>query len=59
MTIAYHVPRNHALAAVEPQRAEAAGRWARYHREWTRWNHMRTAAALAAAVLFTLALQMG
>ena len=59
LTIAYHVPRNNALAAVEPQAAEAAGRWTRYVAEWTRWNHLRAAAALAAAVSFTLALRIG
>ena len=59
LTITYHVPRNNALAALQPQRAEAAGRWARYVAEWTRWNHLRAAASLAAAVLLTLALRMG
>ena len=59
LTIAYHVPRNNALAALRPQLAEAAGRWARYVAEWTRWNHLRAAASLAAALLFTLALRAG
>jgi uncharacterized membrane protein len=59
LTIAYHVPRNNALAALQPQRAEAAGRWTRYAAEWTRWNHVRAAASLAAAVSFTLALRIG
>ncbi len=59
LTVAYHVPRNNALATLQPQRAEAAGRWVRYVAEWTRWNHLRTAASLAAAVSFTLALQTG
>lgn len=59
LTIAYHVPRNNALAAVAPQDGEAAGRWAWYVAEWTRWNHLRTATSLAAAVILTLALRMG
>ena len=59
LTVAYHVPRNNALAALQPQRAEAAGRWARYVTEWTRWNHLRAAASLAAAVILTLALRIG
>jgi uncharacterized membrane protein len=59
LTIAYHVPRNNALAALQSQRAEAAGRWARYVTGWTRWNHLRAAASLAAAVSFTLALRTG
>jgi uncharacterized membrane protein len=57
-TIAYHVPRNNALA-LQPQRAEAADRWTRYVAEWTRWNHLRAAAALAAAAILTIALRMG
>jgi uncharacterized membrane protein len=59
LTVVYHVPRNNALAALQPQRSEAAGRWARYVAGWTRWNHLRAAASLAAAVLFTLAFRMG
>jgi uncharacterized membrane protein len=59
LTVAYHVPRNVALAALQPQRAEAAGRWARYVAEWTRWNHLRATTSLAAAVLLTLALRAG
>jgi uncharacterized membrane protein len=59
LTITYHVPRNNALAAVAPQHGEAAARWARYVTEWTRGNHLRAAAALAAALLFTLALRIG
>jgi uncharacterized membrane protein len=39
--------------------AEAAGRWTRYVAEWTRWNHVRTDASLAAAAIFTFGLQMG
>ena len=59
MTIAYHVPRNNALAAADPGSAEGARLWRRYLREWTTWNHVRTAASLAAAAAFTLALQAG
>jgi uncharacterized membrane protein len=54
VTIAYHVPRNDALAAAEPGDHEA---WTRYLREWTAGNHVRAAAALAAAALFTASLQ--
>ena len=56
LTMAYHVPRNNALAAVEPTSPEAANRWTRYLTDWTRWNHVRAAAALAAAAAFTVAL---
>lgn len=56
VTIAFNVPRNNALAAVSPEGAPGAGVWARYVREWTAWNHVRTAAAMAAAASFSLAL---
>jgi uncharacterized membrane protein len=58
LTIAYHVPRNDALAAVEPQSAEAATRWTRYLTEWTAWNHVRALAAFAAAAVLTIALHI-
>jgi uncharacterized membrane protein len=59
MTIGYHVPRNDALAAADPGTADGVSLWSRYHVEWTTWNHVRTATALAAAAAFTLALQAG
>jgi uncharacterized membrane protein len=59
LTKVYHVPRNEALASVEPRGASTAGHWARYLSGWTAWNHLRAAAALAATVAFTLALHAG
>ena len=59
LTIAYHVPRNNALAAVDPTSPEAQSHWARYDAEWTGRNHVRAAAALAAAAALTVALQVG
>ena len=56
VTMAFNVPRNNALAAVDPQSSGGARLWASYVTSWTAWNHVRTAAALAAAVLLTLAL---
>jgi len=56
VTIAFNVPRNDALAATDPEGDDSADLWRRYIREWTTWNHVRTAAALAAAALFTVAL---
>jgi uncharacterized membrane protein len=56
LTIGYHVPRNEALAKVEPDSVDAAGHWSGYVADWTRWNHVRGAAALAAAGVFTAAL---
>jgi uncharacterized membrane protein len=56
VTMAFNVPLNRGLAAVEPASAEGAAVWARYLERWTAWNHVRTVAALAAAACFTLAL---
>ncbi len=56
VTMAFNVPRNDALAAVDPQSADGAGLWANYVTSWTAWNHLRAAAALAAAILLTFAL---
>ncbi len=57
VTMAFNVPRNNALAAVDPQSVDGARLWTGYVTSWTAWNHVRTAAALAAAVLLTLALR--
>jgi uncharacterized membrane protein len=56
VTMAFNVPRNDALAAAAPDSEDSADLWRRYVREWTAWNHVRTAAALAAAASFTVAL---
>jgi len=56
LTMGYHVPRNNALAATQPDGPEGASYWSRYLAEWTRWNHVRVVAALAAAALLTIGL---
>ena len=56
VTMVFNVPRNNALAAVDPASANGARLWASYVTGWTAWNHVRTAAALAAAALLTIAL---
>jgi len=56
VTLVFNVPRNDALAAVDPLSAEGAKLWAAYLNGWTAWNHVRTAAALAAAASITIAL---
>ncbi len=56
LTGTYHVPRNDRLAALDANSAEGLSCWAVYRREWVRMNHVRTLAALGAAVLFTLSL---
>ena len=56
VTIGLNVPLNNALAAVGPDSAEGAKLWRHYLTKWTAWNHVRTAAALAAAAALTIAL---
>jgi uncharacterized membrane protein len=57
VTIAGNVPLNDALAAVQPESSEGASVWTRYLKDWLWWNHVRTAASLAAAACFVLALR--
>ena len=59
VTIARNVPLNDRLATLHPNGADAAGRWEEYVAKWTAWNHLRTAAALAAAATLTIALHVG
>ena len=59
MTGGYHVPRNNALAALDPNAAGAMADWTRYLAEWTTWNHMRTALSLAAAATLILSVRAG
>jgi len=56
LTVAFNVPRNDALALVDPNSAEAAARWATYYRDWTLANHVRTLTSLVSAGLFVAAL---
>jgi uncharacterized membrane protein len=56
VTMLRNVPLNGALQAAEPSTAEAATTWARYLRQWTRWNHVRTVASTVASALFIFAL---
>lgn len=57
VTMVFNVPRNDALAAVAPADPGSARLWASYLSSWTAWNHVRTAAALAAAAFFSLTLR--
>jgi uncharacterized membrane protein len=58
-TMGYNVPRNNALARVDPESEEGARVWSTYLVEWTRANHIRTVAGLAACALLAVALQAG
>jgi uncharacterized membrane protein len=56
VTIVFNVPMNESLASVAPADPDGASLWAGYVASWTAWNHIRTAAALAAAASFSVAL---
>ena len=56
VTVVFNVPKNQVLASVAPADPNGANVWAAYLASWTAWNHVRTAAALAAAPSFTFAL---
>ena len=58
LTGGYHVPRNNALATLDPNDRDAESQWNRYVRTWTAGNHVRTIAPLASATLFTIALRV-
>jgi uncharacterized membrane protein len=49
------VPRNDRLARVDPESIEGATAWAGYLPSWTRWNHVRTAAAFTASIMLIVA----
>jgi uncharacterized membrane protein len=56
VTMVCNVPRNESLRVISPTGTEAARYWTTYVRDWTRWNHVRTIASLAAAAAFSIAL---
>ncbi|WP_163992888.1 DUF1772 domain-containing protein [Pyxidicoccus caerfyrddinensis] len=58
VTAVFNVPRNNALAAVDPTQADAASMWTLYVSGWTAWNHVRTVAGVGATVCFILALRV-
>jgi len=57
VTMVFNVPKNEALASVVPADPDSPGLWASYLANWTAWNHVRAAAALAAAASLTIALR--
>ena len=56
VTMLGNVPLNDQLAAVSATDPGAREVWERYLGRWTKWNHVRTAAAMAAALLYSLGL---
>jgi uncharacterized membrane protein len=58
VTGAFNVPRNDALASVEPVSSNGAAVWADYVVGWTAWNHVRTVSALLASAMLVTALAL-
>lgn len=56
LTIVANVPRNDRRPRLTPGAPEAAVYWPEYVREWTFWNHVRTVASAAAALVYIVAL---
>lgn len=59
VTMAFNVPLNNALAAVEPASANAKALWESYLSRWVMWNHVRGLAAVATSGLCIWLLQSG
>jgi uncharacterized membrane protein len=56
MTAGFHVPRNDALAKLDPNAASSLPHWRSYLTAWTAGNHIRAAAGIIAAALYIIAL---
>lgn len=56
VTLFGNVPLNDRLAAVSSTDPAAVELWEHYLRRWTMWNHVRTSAAIIAALTFSLGL---
>lgn len=56
VTMVFNVPLNDALANVGPGEPGAAALWEHYLKDWTLWNHVRTATSLGACVLYVYSL---
>lgn len=56
VTMRLNVPMNDRLADLDSESAQSAEYWPVYVREWTKWNHVRTAASLASAACSAAAL---
>jgi uncharacterized membrane protein len=57
ITIAFNVPLNNQLDAVDPAAvslADAAAEWQSYRTTWTAWNHARTVTAVIASGLMLI-----
>ena len=58
VTVVGNIPLNDALAVVIPNSVKASNLWSKYLTDWTFWNHVRTTAAVFAAILFALTINI-
>lgn len=56
VTAVFNIPRNDALAALDPTSSAAPALWASYRESWTLANHVRALASLGSTVAFLFAL---
>jgi len=57
VTMAANVPMNQRLARAAPDTGAGTTTWRCYLVAWTRWNHLRAVASIAATLCFALALR--
>ena len=55
ITVAFNVPLNNAVDALNPDVPASADLWVNYLDNWTRWNHARGVTSLIAAALLAFA----
>lgn len=55
VTIAFNVPLNNRLAAVNSKREEGNKLWETYQKHWVRWNHVRSIATIVSTVFLIVA----
>ena len=58
VTLVLNVPRNERLSGLDPESSQAAEYWVVYLREWSFWNHVRSAASVASAACSAVALTL-
>lgn len=52
VTLVFNVPMNNRLALAKGGFSQTTLVWGSYLRDWTRWNHVRTIASIAAGMLY-------
>jgi uncharacterized membrane protein len=56
VTMLCNVPRNNQLDSTSPDTPDGVQIWKNYLNGWTKWNHVRTVATLAASATFVIGL---